>query len=121
MFQRGRPIESLQGESRDVQLPEPEQGRDLRIFAAIPPIALLAAQHILRINQRRLARRDMVFGKRSAVFGEFVLDACRNRKVVGLESPAKLDSESVIRVAVVGGIEKAYRLTSLASDHRRLQ
>src|SRR5262245_48031278 len=63
----------------------------------------------------------MAFGNQPAVFGEFVLDACRNRNVIGLESPAKLDGESVIRVAAVIGIEKAYSLTSLAPDHRRLQ
>src|SRR5215510_16326962 len=97
VFQSDRPLVALQGESRDVQLPESEQGGNLRLITAIPPVALQAMQHILHTDQRRLACRNVTFGKRPAVFRKFVLDACRDRKVVGMESPAKLDSESVIR------------------------
>src|SRR5262245_6541698 len=121
VLQSGRPLASLQSESRDVQLPESEQGGNLRLIAAIPPVAFQATQHIMQTDQSRLARRDVAFGERPAVFGKFVLDACRNRKVVGPESLAKLDSESVIRGPVVGRIEKADRLASLASDHGRRQ
>src|SRR5215813_2960792 len=86
VFQSDRPLVALQGESRNVQLPESEQGGNLRLIAAIPPVALQATQHILQTDQSRPARRDMTFGERPAVFGEFVLDACRNRKIVSLES-----------------------------------
>src|SRR5215510_863946 len=120
-LQSGRPLAALQGESRGIQLPEPEQCGNLRILTAIPPVALHAMQHILQTDQRRLACRYVTFGKQRAVFGEFVLDACRNRKIVGLESPAQLDSESVIRGRVVVRIEKADRFTGLASDHCRRQ
>src|SRR5262249_41823106 len=63
----------------------------------------------------------MTFGERPAVFGEFVLDACRNRKIVSLESPAKLNGVGVIRGRIVVSIEKADRFTTLASDHCRRQ
>src|SRR5262245_27279005 len=110
-LQSGRPLAALQGESRCIQLPEPEQCGNLRILPTIPPVALQATQHILQTDQRRLACRDVTFGKQPAVFGEFVLDAGRNRKIVSPESPTKLNGKGVIRGPVVVRIEKADRFT----------
>src|SRR5262245_8158381 len=78
VFQSGCPLAPLQGESRDIQLPESEQRGNFRVLPAIAPVALQAEQHILQTDQRSLAGRDVTFGKGAAVFGEFVLDACRD-------------------------------------------